>query len=105
MAPRLPETVAPVVVEPASPQAEPVPSPATRVPELAPYARTMRLLALLLGVAGLGSGILSYQAGESVQGLWTFGTSIVGAFALYVLGEALKVIAATYRLVASREET
>jgi hypothetical protein len=64
------------------------------LPDLRRFTPTLRLLAVLMGLTGLMVGVLEYQQGSWARGLWTFGGGAVGAFALYVFGEVVKVLAA-----------
>lgn len=76
----------------AAPRREPRTLPAG-LPDLRRFTPTLRLLAILMGLTGLLVGVLEYQQGSWTRGLWTFGSGAVGAFALFVFGEAVKVLA------------
>ena len=89
------------------PATEPPPPPASAgqgsAPQLARFAPTLRLLAILMGITGLGVGTLTWQAGAPLSGLWTIGVGSVGAFALYVFSEVVRAISHLTDTRANRE--
>lgn len=60
---------------------------------LAQFAPTLRILAVLMGLTGVGVGALEWRAGAPLSGLWLIGVGAVGAFALYVFAEVVRAVA------------
>ena len=72
---------------PITPLREVSPSPLGR------FAPTLRFLAILMGLTGVGVGALEWRAGAQLSGLWLVGVGAVGAFALYVFAEVVRAVA------------
>ncbi len=70
-----------------APRRETAPSPLGR------FAPTLRFLAVLMGLTGIGVGALTWLAGAPLSGLWLVGVGAVGAFALYVFAEVVRAVA------------
>lgn len=85
------EDVTPLSTPPSAPLIE---GAARFKPEpLARFAPTLQLLAVLMGLTGVGVGALEWRAGAPLSGLWTLGVGGVGAFALYVFAAVVRVVA------------
>lgn len=60
---------------------------------VARFAGTLRLLAVALGLAAVLVGVLRFRAGDTIDGLWTLGSGVVGAFALLVFAQVAQLLA------------
>jgi hypothetical protein len=61
------------------------------------FARTVGLLAIVLGVAALGVAYFQWQANNTLSGLWTLLAGGVGTVALLAFAEALRLLSALAR--------
>ena len=57
------------------------------------FSGTVRLLAVVLGLAALGLTYVQYQGGEAIGALWTLLSGGVGTVALLAFAEALRLLA------------
>ncbi|WP_425147931.1 hypothetical protein [Deinococcus sp.] len=58
------------------------------------FSGTIRLLAIVLGLAALGLAYVQYQRSEALSAIWTLLTGGVGTVALLAFAEALRMLAA-----------
>ena len=70
---------------------------------VARFVPTLRLLALLMAVTGIGVGIMQWREGSQLSGLWTLGVGSVGAFGLYVFAEVVRTVAVIANAVTRQE--
>lgn len=81
-----------VSVAPAQGSAAPSGDLLRQAEAVARFAGTLRLLAFALGLAAVLVGVLRFRDGSTVDGLWTLGTGVVGAFALLVFAQVAQLL-------------
>ena len=58
------------------------------------FSGTVRLLAVVLGLAALGLAFVQYRDTQTISAVWTLLTGGVGTVALLAFAEALRLLAA-----------